>query len=87
MTNSDGGEGVVGGQVERPCEPDAVEAEGGDTLGDGVEGLLAEAFSDDGVEMRHPVHARQLHALTVLVDDPPRGGGEGQGCGGGEERG
>lgn len=81
LTNSEGGEGVVGGQVKRPRQPDAVKAERGDTVGDGVDGLLAEAFGNYGVEMSHPVDASELDALAVLVDDPPRGGGERQSSG------
>lgn len=76
VSDGEGGEGGVGGEEERPGEADAVEPEGRDSAGDGVEWLLAESLRHHRLQMRHPVQARQLHPPPPVVHYPPRVGGQ-----------
>jgi len=71
LSYSERSQRVVGDQVKRPSEPNAIETHGQNPLGDGVHGLLAETLNHHGFEMCHPIHARQLHPLPGFVHNPP----------------
>jgi hypothetical protein len=66
------GVGGVGDQERGPREPDAVEPHGGHVRGDGADGPLAQPLRQHRLQVRRPVHARQLHPAPALVHHPPR---------------
>jgi len=72
LRDGEAGVGGVGDQECGPREPDAVEPHGGHVPSDGADGPLAQPLRQHWLQVRRPVHARQLHPAPALVHHPPR---------------
>lgn len=72
VSNSERSKRIVGGQEERPSEPDTVETHWNNPLGDDIQRLFAKPFGQHGFKMWNPIQACQFHSLPTFVHNPPR---------------